>query len=166
MPEEEFLVPLETYLKAGLHIGTKYKTKYMEPFIYKARPDGLLVLNVQEINSRLKVLANFLSQYKPEDIIVAARRENAWYAVNKFSKTYYAHWSTSVVGKDGRLKSIGKKKELGSYEIPLEEIKTKLRKNIDTWKENSKRVGAAAELTVGDLVKAFIKNGTTAQDFK
>jgi len=81
-------------------------------------------------------------------------------AVNKFSKTYYAHWSTSVVGKDGRLKSIGKKKELGSYEIPLEEIKTKLRKNIDTWKENSKRVGAAAELTVGDLVKAFIKNGT------
>jgi small subunit ribosomal protein S2 len=58
----------------------------MEPFIYKARPDGLLVLNVQEINVRLKLLTNFLSQYKPEDIIIAARRENSWYAANKFSE--------------------------------------------------------------------------------
>ena len=47
--EEELLVPLDDFLKAGIHIGTKYKTKYMEPFIYKARPDGLLVLNVQEV---------------------------------------------------------------------------------------------------------------------
>tara|TARA_Y100000310_G_scaffold295279_1_gene326448 strand:- start:18 stop:608 length:591 start_codon:yes stop_codon:yes gene_type:complete len=84
--KETLMVPLDDFLKAGIHIGTKFKTKYMEPFIYKARPDGLLVLNVQEINSRLKVLANFLSQYKPEDIIVAARRENSWYAVNKFSE--------------------------------------------------------------------------------
>lgn len=84
--KETLMVPLDDFLRAGIHIGTKFKTKYMEPFIYKARPDGLLVLNVQEINSRLKVLANFLSQYKPEDIIVAARRENSWYAVNKFSE--------------------------------------------------------------------------------
>ena len=84
--KETLLVPLEDFLKAGIHIGTKYKTKYMEPFIYKARPDGLLVLNVQEINKRLKLLANFLSQYKPEDIIVACRRENGWFAAEKFSK--------------------------------------------------------------------------------
>ena len=41
MTEEDFLVPLEKYLKVGLHIGTKFKTKYMEPFIYKIRGDGL-----------------------------------------------------------------------------------------------------------------------------
>ena len=84
--EEELLVPLDDFLKAGIHIGTKYKTKYMEPFIYKARPDGLLVLNVQEVNNRLNLLINFLSQYKPEDIIVVCRRENGWHAVNKFSE--------------------------------------------------------------------------------
>lgn len=84
--EEQLLVPLDDFLKAGIHIGTKFKTKYMEPFIYKSRPDGLLVLNVQEVNNRLKLLANFLSQYKPENIIVAARRENSWYAVRKFSE--------------------------------------------------------------------------------
>ena len=84
--EEQFLVPLDDYLKAGIHIGTKFKTKYMEPFIYKARPDGLLVLNVQEVNIRLGLLAKFISQYKPEDIIIAARRENSWHSVKKFSE--------------------------------------------------------------------------------
>jgi len=84
--EEQLLVPLDDFLKAGIHIGTKYKTKYMEPFIYKARPDGLLVLNVQEVNKRLGLLANFLSQYNPEDIIVACRRENGWFAAKKFSE--------------------------------------------------------------------------------
>lgn len=84
--EEQLLVPLDDYLKAGIHIGTKAKTKYMEPFIYKARPDGLLVLNVQEINNRLRMLCNFLSQYDPEGIIMVCRRENGWHAVKLFSK--------------------------------------------------------------------------------
>ncbi len=43
MSEEEFLVPTKQYLKAGIHIGTKFRTKYMEQFIYKTRPDGLSV---------------------------------------------------------------------------------------------------------------------------
>jgi len=86
MAEEEFLVPLDTYLKSGLHIGTKYKTKYMEPFIYKVRSDGLSILNVQQINERLKILANFLSQYDPQDILVVGRRENSWQAVRTFSQ--------------------------------------------------------------------------------
>jgi len=86
MVEEEFLVPLDTYLKSGLHIGTKYKTKYMEPFIYKVRSDGLSILNVQQINERLKLLANFLSHYEPRDILVVGRRENSWQAVKMFAQ--------------------------------------------------------------------------------
>ena len=84
--KEEFLIPLDEYLKVGLHIGTKYRTKYMAPFIYKTRPDGLVVLNVQEIDKRIKIAANLLSQYKPEDILVVCRRENGWKAVSLFSK--------------------------------------------------------------------------------
>ena len=38
---EELLVDNDTYLKAGIHIGTKFKTRFMENFIYKTRPDGL-----------------------------------------------------------------------------------------------------------------------------
>src|SRR3989338_6471589 len=84
--EEQLLVPLDDFLKAGIHIGTKAKTKYMEPFIYKARPDGLLVLNVQQVNDRLKLLCNFISQYNPQDIILTCRRENGWHATELFSK--------------------------------------------------------------------------------
>ncbi len=86
MTEEQFLVPLDLYLKAGLHIGTKYRNKYMEPFIYKIRPDGLCVMNVQKINERINVAGKFLSQYKPEDILIVCRRENGWKAVERFSK--------------------------------------------------------------------------------
>ena len=84
--QQEFLVPLDDYLKVGLHIGTKFRTKYMEPFIYKARPDGLAVLNVQEIDRRLKLAAQLLSQYEPNEILVICRRENGWKAVKMFSK--------------------------------------------------------------------------------
>jgi len=84
--EEDLLVPLDQYLKVGIHIGTKYKTKYMEQFIYKVRSDGLSVLNVQKIDERLRIASNFLSQYEPEDIIVACRRENGQKSVELFSK--------------------------------------------------------------------------------
>ena len=82
----EFLVPQDQYLKAGIHIGTKFRTKYMEPFIYKTRPDGLSVLNLQKIDERLKLAANLLSKYEPEDILVVSRRENGWKAVKAFEE--------------------------------------------------------------------------------
>ena len=98
-----------TNLKAGIHIGTKFKTKYMEQFIYKTRPDGLSVLNVQKINERIKVMAKFLAQYEPEDILVVSRRENGWLPVKMFGKItgartvagrYYPGILTNPVLKD------------------------------------------------------------------
>ncbi|OYT44515.1 30S ribosomal protein S2, partial [Candidatus Bathyarchaeota archaeon ex4484_40] len=50
--EEELLLPQEELLSAGVHIGTKMKTKDMEPFIYRVRPDGLFVLDVKKTNER------------------------------------------------------------------------------------------------------------------
>ena len=84
--EQQFLVAQDTYLKAGIHIGTKFKTKYMSKFIYKTRPDGLSVLNLQKIDERIKTAVNLLSQFEPEDILVVSRRENAWKSVKTFGK--------------------------------------------------------------------------------
>jgi len=84
MTEEQFLVPTDEYLKSGIHIGTKFKTKYMEQFIYKTRPDGLSVLNLQKIDERIKIAANFLSKYAPGDILVVSRRESGWKPVKMF----------------------------------------------------------------------------------
>ena len=83
---EELLVPQDVYLKSGIHIGTKFRTKYMQPFIYKIRPDGLSILNLEDIDKRLKLAVNFLANYEPKDIIVACRRENGWKPVSMFGK--------------------------------------------------------------------------------
>ncbi|MFC1728407.1 30S ribosomal protein S2 [Nanoarchaeota archaeon] len=84
--KETLLIPIDQYLKAGIHIGTKFKTKYMANFIYKIRPDGLYILNLQKIDERIKMAAKFLSQYEPEEILVASRRENSWKAAKKMAE--------------------------------------------------------------------------------
>lgn len=81
--EEKLLIESNEYLKSGIHIGTKFKTKYMADFIYKMRPDGLSVLNLKKIDERIKVAANFLTQYNPEDILIVSRRENGWKGLKK-----------------------------------------------------------------------------------
>ncbi len=84
--KEKFLVATDVYLKSGIHIGTKFKTKQLEQFIYKTRPDGLSVLNLQQIDDRISVAASFLAQYDPEDILIVSRRENGWKPVTKFGE--------------------------------------------------------------------------------
>lgn len=84
--DNQFLVPLEKYLKVGLHIGTKFRTKYMEPFIYKIRGDGLAVLNVQKIDERMRIATQLVSQYEPEEVLVVGRRENSWDAIKMFAE--------------------------------------------------------------------------------
>lgn len=83
---EQLLVAKDVYLKSGIHIGTKFKTRYMEQFIYTTRPDGLTVLNLQKIDERLRTMASFLSQYNPEDILIVSRRETSWKALEEFRK--------------------------------------------------------------------------------
>lgn len=83
---EELLVPLEDYLKAGIHIGSQYKTGDMRSYIYKTRPDGLHVLDVNTINKRLATAANFLANYEPAKILVVAGRVYARRPARKFAE--------------------------------------------------------------------------------
>jgi small subunit ribosomal protein S2 len=84
--EENLLIDTNDYLKSGIHIGTKFKTKYMANFIYKTRPDGLSVLNLKLIDERIKTAINFLSRYAPEEILIVSRRENGWKALKQLHK--------------------------------------------------------------------------------
>jgi len=86
MAEEDFLIDSKTYLKSGIHIGTKFKTSYMDKFIYKVRSDGLKVLNLQKIDERIRVMVDFLLRYNPEDILIVCRRENGWKPVKKLGE--------------------------------------------------------------------------------
>ncbi len=62
--KEKLLVPREKYLSAGVHIGMTSKTASMKRFIYKIRPSGLAVLNISELDNRLKYAADVLDRYK------------------------------------------------------------------------------------------------------
>ncbi|HEV8595509.1 MAG TPA: 30S ribosomal protein S2 [Thermoplasmata archaeon] len=72
---EDLLVPEETYLTSGVHIGTQQKSASMKPFIYKVRTDGLYVLDIKLTDTRLRVAAKFLSRYPPDKILIVAARQ-------------------------------------------------------------------------------------------
>ncbi len=82
----ETLAPVDEFLKVGIHIGTKFRTKAMQPFIHKVRQDGLAVLDIQQINTKLQEAIEVLIKYQPHEIIVSCRRENGWKAAKVFQK--------------------------------------------------------------------------------
>ncbi len=95
-PEETLLLPRDTLLSAGIHIGTRMKTLDMEPFIYRVRPDGLFVLDVKKTDDRIRVTAKFLSRYEHSKVAVAATRLYAHEPVKMFCKLTGA---TPLIGR-------------------------------------------------------------------
>jgi small subunit ribosomal protein S2 len=95
-PTEELLLPRDTLLSAGIHIGTRMKTLDMEPFIYRVRPDGLFVLDVKKTDDRIRVTAKFLSRYDHEKVAVAATRLYAQEPIKKFCQLTGA---TPLIGR-------------------------------------------------------------------
>jgi small subunit ribosomal protein S2 len=81
---ENLLLPQEILLSAGVHIGTRIKTKDMEPFIYKVRPDGLFVLDMEQMNERIKMVARFLSRLDMSKVVVASSKRYGRNPVEKF----------------------------------------------------------------------------------
>ncbi|MGC8669864.1 MAG: 30S ribosomal protein S2 [Candidatus Micrarchaeia archaeon] len=84
--EEQLLANQNDYLEAGLHIATKVKTPGMKKFIYKVRDDGLYLLDLKTIDSRLKVAASMIARYDPKDIVITASRIYAIVAAQKFAE--------------------------------------------------------------------------------
>jgi len=72
-----WLIPLEEYIKAGVHIGTKVKTKDMKKYIAKIRGDGLAIIDITKTDEKLRVATKLLSRYEPNEILVVGRRETA-----------------------------------------------------------------------------------------
>jgi len=93
---EELLLPRDSILSAGIHIGTRIKTKNMEPFIYRVRPDGLFVLDIKKTDERIRIAAKFLSRFEPSKIAVVASRLYGHQPVRKFCELTGA---TPIVGR-------------------------------------------------------------------
>ncbi|MCW4020497.1 MAG: 30S ribosomal protein S2 [Candidatus Bathyarchaeota archaeon] len=93
---EDLLLPQDVLLSAGIHIGTRIKTKDMEPFIYRVRGDGLFVLDLKKTDERIRVTAKFLARFEPSKIAVAAARLYAREPVTKFCEMI---GSTPITGR-------------------------------------------------------------------
>ncbi|KPV63011.1 MAG: 30S ribosomal protein S2 [Candidatus Bathyarchaeota archaeon BA2] len=94
--EGELLLPQDVMLSAGIHIGTRMKTRDMDPFIYRVRPDGLFVLDVKKTDERIRVSAKFLARFEPSKIAAVAARLYGRSPVEKFCEVVGA---TPIIGR-------------------------------------------------------------------
>ena len=93
---KELLIPEDIYLTSGVHIGTQQKNADMKRFIYKVRPDGLYVLDINITDKKIRNAINLLSKYSPSKILVVSARQYGQKPVKVFSKT------TNAMGNAGR----------------------------------------------------------------
>jgi len=94
--EGELLLPQDTLLSAGIHIGTRMKTKDMDPFIYRVRPDGLFVLDVKKTDERIRIAAKFLARFEPSKVVAVAARLYGREPVRRFCDVTKA---TPIIGR-------------------------------------------------------------------
>ena len=90
-PEDEAekkvkLAPIEDYLKASIHLGTRVITPDMRPYVYRRRADGLAVFNTALLDEKIKEGADYLAKFAPENVILVCKREAGWKAANKFAE--------------------------------------------------------------------------------
>ena len=71
---KDLLIDIETYLKSGVHIGTKFKTGEMKRHIFKKGKDGLMVFNIETIDQRIRMVSKMLAKYNGKEIAIVARR--------------------------------------------------------------------------------------------
>ena len=83
----ELLVPEDTYLTSGVHIGTQQKSASMRRFVFKVRFDGLHVLDVRETDRRIRLAAKVLAHLPADRILVVSQRQYGQKPVRIFAKT-------------------------------------------------------------------------------
>ena len=49
-------------LSTGIRVGTPVKTKFMAPFIVRANPEGLYILDISKTLTRIDVAAKFIGR--------------------------------------------------------------------------------------------------------
>lgn len=92
MTEEQLLANQNDYLEAGIHIATKVKSPGMKKFIYRIREDGLYLLDLKTIDSRIRVAAGMIARYGPKEVVITASRIYAIVAAQKFAEIIEANF--------------------------------------------------------------------------
>lgn len=83
-------------LSTGIRVGTPVKTKFMAPFILKANPEGLYILDISKTLARIDVAAKFIGRATISKVAVTSAREYGKTPVEKFCELTGA---TSILGR-------------------------------------------------------------------
>lgn len=86
---ESPLVPYDVYETHAVHIGTNQKSSDMQRFIDTDRADGsgLHLIDINQTDVRIRTVANFLSRYDPERILVVSARQYGQRPARKFAQS-------------------------------------------------------------------------------
>ena len=84
--KQPLLIPEESYLSSGVHIGTQQKSADMKRFLFKVRSDGLYMLDFKLTDQRIRTASKFLATFKPEDILIVSARQYGQKPVRTFAK--------------------------------------------------------------------------------
>lgn len=71
-------------LSTGIRVGTPIKTKYMIPFITRANPEGLYILDISKTLARIDVAAKFIGRTNIANVAVTSSREYGKTPIEKF----------------------------------------------------------------------------------
>ena len=71
------LIPHETYEVHKVHIGALQKSADMKPFLSAEPGDGsgLHLIDLEQTDSRMRIVAQFLNRYDPTRILVVSARQ-------------------------------------------------------------------------------------------
>jgi small subunit ribosomal protein S2 len=90
VPEQDNLEKM--ILSTGIRVGTPVKTKYMMPFIVRANPEGLYILDISKTLSRIDIAAKFISRADISKVAVTSAREYGKTPVEKFCSLTHAKY--------------------------------------------------------------------------
>ncbi|MFB5622021.1 MAG: 30S ribosomal protein S2 [Candidatus Nitrosomaritimum yanchengensis] len=71
-------------LSTGIRVGTQVKTKFMKPFMTKASPEGLYMLDLDITLEKIKTAAKFINRLGTDKLIVCSGRQYANTPIEKF----------------------------------------------------------------------------------
>ncbi len=71
-------------LSTGIRVGTQVKTKFMKPFITKASPEGLYMLDLNITLEKIQTAAKFINRLGTDKLIVCSGRQYAETPIEKF----------------------------------------------------------------------------------
>ena len=92
------LVPYDVYERHAVHIGTNQKSADMRGFLDLIQQDssGLHLIDVNQTDARIRVVANFLSNYESERILIVSARQYGQRPARKFARSIGAR---HIVGR-------------------------------------------------------------------